>query len=154
MLQQACKRSHATYRVSKGWLFFGRIFDLRKRGLFAYARRKRWYSEIRGIPEITLKLTEFSPEVAESRTDGGSKNGTGNGKGIEIEANGEDNNGAGNKNVDIGDQFGGRPIGSSFGGLDVGDDGDGHKPDAWFVVPGGTASICDGRDPVNKVQME
>ena len=115
---------------------------------FAYARRKRWYSEIRGIPEITLKLTEFSPEVAESRTDGGSKNGTGNGKGIEIEANGEDNNGAGykNKNVDIGDQFGGRPIGSSFGGglgieaVDVKTDDDGGGLD-------GLANDDDGREP-------
>ena len=63
-------RSHATYRASKGWLFFTRIFDLRKRGLPAHGRRKRWYGEIWGILEITLKLTSSQKLRNRARTGG------------------------------------------------------------------------------------
>ena len=67
---------------------------------------------------------------------GGSENdiiGTGIGKGIEIEANGEGDKSAGN-NVGIDDQFGGL-IGSSFDGLDVEtDDGFTNDDDGGRVM--------------------
>ena len=134
-------RSHATYRTSRGWLFFRRIFNLRKRGLLAYGRSKRWCREIRGIPEIPLKLKFKLPEVAESCTDGRSKIG----KAFGIGADGEGDEGAGIEDVgiDIHDKSDGNGLadgGLANGKSDGGSGGDG-------LADGGLANggdILDG----------